>query len=245
MKPMKGFISRYTEKTLSARLSIRFILQSWEYVILEEIQHELLEAPETTYNFEVEGGNLSLPNWAKIAIGVATIGIGVIATAATGGLATPALIAGVKTALVVGTISAGTSAATTALSSILNGDNIKTTAKKMMTSAVDGFCDGFMTGGIMAGASMTYGSLLKNANGIKLGTTDKPQYGRANIGYGNPKTNGNTIISIQNKAGKSVFRLEADAINMLHMHYGKTKAAMALHRTGIIQTIVGVISGAN
>ena len=30
------------------------ILQSWEYVILEEIQHELLEAPETTYNFEVE-----------------------------------------------------------------------------------------------------------------------------------------------------------------------------------------------
>ena len=51
---MKGFISRYTEKTLAARLSIRFILQSWEYVILEEIQHELLEAPETTYNFEVE-----------------------------------------------------------------------------------------------------------------------------------------------------------------------------------------------
>ena len=26
-----------------------------EYVVLEEIQHELLESPETTYNFEVEG----------------------------------------------------------------------------------------------------------------------------------------------------------------------------------------------
>jgi len=190
-------------------------------------------------------GNLSIPNWAKIAIGVVAIGIGVIATVATGDAAVPALIAGVKTTLVIGAISAGTSAATTALSSTLNGDDIKTTAKKLIVSAVDGFCDGFMAGGIMAGASMTYGSLLKNAEGIKIGTTEKPQYGRANIGYGTPKTNGNTIISIQNNAGKSVFRLDADAINMLHMHYGKTKATMAIHRTGIIRTIAGVISGVN
>ena len=26
-----------------------------EYVVLEKIQHEILESPETTYNFEVEG----------------------------------------------------------------------------------------------------------------------------------------------------------------------------------------------
>ncbi len=100
-----------------------------------------------------------------------------------------------------------------------------------------------MSGGIMAGASMTYGSLLKNANGIKIGSTAKQRYGRVNIGYGNPATNGNTLISIQNSAGKSVFRLEADAVNMLHMHYGTTKAAMKIHRTGAIRIIAGVITG--
>ena len=26
-----------------------------EYVVVEQVQHELLESPETTYNFEVEG----------------------------------------------------------------------------------------------------------------------------------------------------------------------------------------------
>ncbi len=26
-----------------------------EYVVVEQVQHELLENPETTYNFEVEG----------------------------------------------------------------------------------------------------------------------------------------------------------------------------------------------
>ncbi len=187
-------------------------------------------------------GDWSLPNWAKVAIGVAAIAVGVIATVATGGAAAPALVAGVKTALVVGAISAGTSAATTAVTSVINGDDIKTLAKKVGNSAIDGFCDGFMTGGIMSGASMTYGSLLKNANGIKIGSTAKPQYGKVNIGYGNPATNGNTIISIQNKAGKSLFRLEADAVNMLHMHYGATKAALRIHRTGIIRTIAGVLS---
>ncbi len=191
-----------------------------------------------------DSGNFSLPNWAKITIGVAAIAIGVVVTAATGGAAAPALIAGVKTALVVGAISAGTSAATTAVTSAIKGDDIKTIAKRVGNAAIDGFCDGFMTGGIMSGASMTYGSLLKNVNGIKIGSTAKPQYGNVNIGYGNSATNGNTIISIQNNAGKSLFRLEADAVNMLHMHYGATKAALKIHRTGIINTIAGVLSGA-
>jgi len=189
-----------------------------------------------------DDGEWSLPNWAKIVIGVAAIGIGVAVTVATGGAAAPAIIAGVKTALVVGSISAGTSVAKTAVTSVVNGDDFSTFTKKAVESATDGFCDGFMSGGIMAGASMTFGLLLKGANGLQIGRTAKPQYGRANIGYGNPATNGNTLISIQNKAGKSLFRLDVDAVNLLHMHYGATKAARALHRTGIINFVIGVLS---
>lgn len=121
--------------------------------------------------------------------------------------------------------------------------SLNTFVQKASKAAVDGFCDGFMAGGIMSGLSMTYGSIMKNARGIKIGKTAKPQYGKAIIGYGNPNTNGNTLISVQNSAGKSVFRLEADAANMLHMHYGATKAAMRIHRTGIINTLLGVIIG--
>lgn len=61
---------------------------------------------------------------------------------------------------------------------------------------------------------------MKNARGIKIGKTAKPQYGKANIGYGNPNTNGNTLISVQNSAGKSVFRLEADAAYALWSYKG-------------------------
>ena len=189
-----------------------------------------------------ENGNWSLPNWAKIVIGVAAIAVGVIATAATGGAALPALIAGVKTAVVVGAISAGTNVAKTAVDSIKNGDSFDEFAEKAIDSAVDGFCDGFMTGGIMSGASMTFGSMFKNAAGFKFGTTPRPQYGRVNMGYGTPKTNGNTLLSIQNSSGKSIFRIEADACNMLHLHYGKTKSALAKHRTAIVNFIAGVFS---
>ena len=187
-------------------------------------------------------GTFSLSNLFKVAIGVAAIAVGVAVTVATGGAAGVAVAAGIKTALTVGAISAGTSAVTAAAKSVINGDDFKTAAKKVVDSAVDGFCDGFMTGEIMAGASMTYGSLLKNANGFKIGSTAKPQYGKVNVGYGNPSTNGNTIISLNNNAGKSVFRIEADAVNILHMHYGKTKAALKIHRTGIVQTVAGVLS---
>jgi len=44
------------------------------------------------------------------------------------------------------------------------------------------------------------------------------QYGRVNIGYGTPRTNGNTIISVQNNAGQSIFRLDVDALHSVHMH---------------------------
>lgn len=100
-----------------------------------------------------------------------------------------------------------------------------------------------MYSGMTSGTSMAFGAFGKHLNGLKFGTTSKSQYGKVNIGYGNPKTNGNTLISIQNNAGKTFFRLDADAQNMLHMHYGFTKSSMKIHRTAIINTAIGIMSG--
>ena len=97
------------------------------------------------------GGNLSLPNIAKIGIGAAAIGLGVLATVATGGAALPALVAGVKSACIAGAISAGTSAATTAVHSAVSGNSLSTVVRKSANAAVNGFANGFMAGGITAG----------------------------------------------------------------------------------------------
>ena len=48
--PVKGWT-----KACHLRAGDRLQLLNGEYVVVEQIQHELLEKPETTYNFEVEG----------------------------------------------------------------------------------------------------------------------------------------------------------------------------------------------
>ncbi len=188
-------------------------------------------------------GCWSLSNQDKIAIGLIAIAVGVVITVTTGGAGSPALIAGVKTALAIGAISAITEAAITGIESVVEGDSPRELFDDVGQATIDGFCDGFMVGGIISGISMSFGSLMKNATGLKIGNTAKSQYGKVNLGYGNPKTNGNTLISFQKKSGKTYFRLDVDAVNMLHMHYGSTKKAMQIHRSGIINAIAGVISG--
>ena len=48
--PVKGWTN-----ACQLRVGDIFVTLNGEYVVLEKIQHELLESPETTYNFEVEG----------------------------------------------------------------------------------------------------------------------------------------------------------------------------------------------
>jgi hypothetical protein len=48
--PVKGWT-----KACHLRAGDRLQMLNGEYVVVEQIQHELLERPETTYNFEVEG----------------------------------------------------------------------------------------------------------------------------------------------------------------------------------------------
>lgn len=189
-------------------------------------------------------GYFSISNLGKIGIGAAFIAAGVAATVLTGGAAIPALVAGVKTAVTVGAISAATSSGITAISSTLSGDNAKTVLKKTIKSDVNGFCDGLMAGGITAVASMTIGALIKNSSGIKIGRTPNPNHGRVDIGYGSfSKNGGGTLLSINNKKGSSRFRIDADSLNALHLHYGKTNRLRSIHRTGLIRSIIGGLGG--
>ena len=89
-------------------------------------------------------GHFKLPNWAKVAIGVVAIGIGVAATVATGGAAAPALIGAAKVAIA----STVTSAAVGGAIGYVNGGK-----EGLKQGLIDGAADGFMWGGITAGAS--------------------------------------------------------------------------------------------
>ena len=47
--PVKGWTS-----AVDLRAGDILVMLNGEYVVVEQVQHELLESPETTYNFEVE-----------------------------------------------------------------------------------------------------------------------------------------------------------------------------------------------
>ena len=162
------------------------------------------------------------PNWAtKIAIGIAAIVIGAAVVAATGGAAaafTGALIAGAKTAAISGAIGAAVGAGTSTVSHRVSTGSWEGAGKAAMNGAVDGFADGFMTGGITSGMGMAIGAIGKTSSGIQIGKTAKPQYGKVNAGYGTPKTNGTTLVSFQNNAGKRVFSVDFDAVHAVHMN---------------------------
>ena len=97
-------------------------------------------------------GNISLPNWAKVAIGVTAIAGLAVATALTGGVA--GVIAG---AALTGAVTGGTSGAVIgAISGGINGG---------FRGAVDGACSGFMSGSLIGGVSGAITSGLSIASG--------------------------------------------------------------------------------
>ena len=141
--------------------------------------------------FDVNG-NWSLPNWAKIAIGAAAIAVGVIATAATGGAAAPVLVASLKIAATSAAIGAVSGAGISAVNHRVSTGSWEGAGKAAVTGAIDGACDGFMWGGITAGASFT----TVAAKGIKvkeigkLKPSNKPGDGYSGVKYQAPKANG-------------------------------------------------------
>ena len=160
---------------------------------------------------------------AKLAIGTLAIAIGVGFTAATGGLALPALVAGIKAACVAGAISAGMSATSTAVKSASAGNDLSTVVNDSLNSAANGFADGFMAGGIMAGASQVASAGFKIAADLGVATGRNGGVKLGNIKILSPdapfhKNNGGTLFKI----GKS-FRIDVGSNTLLHMHIPRMK----------------------
>ena len=90
------------------------------------------------------------PKWVtEVAIGIGAIVIGAAAVAAT---------AGVKTAAISGAIGAVVGASTSVVGNRISTGSWKNSTQIALKGAVDGFASGFMTGGIMAGASQVVSS---------------------------------------------------------------------------------------
>ena len=99
------------------------------------------------------------PKWAsnlvKVGIGALAIGVGVVATIATGGAAAPVLIASVKVAATGAAVGAIVGAGTSAVNHRLATGSWDDVGEAALKGAVDGAADGFMWGGISAGATFT------------------------------------------------------------------------------------------
>ena len=178
-------------------------------------------------NFFDDDGYWKLPNWAKIAIGAAAVAIGVVATVCTGGAALPALAIGVKTALISGAVAGGTSAAVTGISSALSGDSLGIILRKSANAAVDGFSQGFMYGGIMAGSSQLLSAGFEKAAEYGVPTGRKGGFQiRENLRVFSPDSikraknhntnNGGTLIKIGSE--KNNIRIDVGSHTSLHMH---------------------------
>ena len=139
-----------------------------------------------------DNGKWSLPNWAKIAIGVTAIAAGVVVTAVTGGVAAPVLAASIKIAAVGAASGAIFGAGIGAVEHRASTGSWKGAGKSILKGAIDGACDGFMWSGISAGAAATgvalKGYKIKEIGRLKpSGKSGKGYYG---VKYGKARTRG-------------------------------------------------------
>ena len=111
-----------------------------------------------------DAGNLSLPNWAKVAIGVGIIAICAVATVATGGAAAGTLLAAVNcaaTGALVGSVTQGaigavSGAVSGAVTHRLSTGSWKGAEKAALNGAATGFMTGTITGAISGAVSSPY-----------------------------------------------------------------------------------------
>ena len=176
-------------------------------------------------------GNWSMPNRAKVAIGVGAIAIGVAATVISGGAAAPALAIGIKTAICAGVVSAGSCATIETVKSVNQGRSIADTLKNVGKAAIDGFCDGFMWGGVGFGAARSLGMITKKTHIFKRDVT----YRDNNFMFGDSEL---TVW----RHGKK-FRIDISAEKGVHYHMKTSLHGLSYHRTKYIREIYGTIVG--
>ncbi|MCM1053825.1 MAG: RHS repeat-associated core domain-containing protein [Ruminococcus sp.] len=259
----------YDEETKLYYLNSRYYNPEWgRFINIDAISGEIGEvtshnmykyANNNPINYGDEDGNKA-KWWQKVLIGVGAIAVGSIvagvaiglsagatagttfATAAALGGAKTTAVAGAKAAVTIGTVSAGTRAVKKTVQSASQGNSAKTVAKEVLSAAIDGFSTGFAVGGATTLVS-GLAAVGTHSDGLRIGKTDKEQYGRLSIGYGTQNPQGMTLINFSNKSGKSRFRVDADSRNLIHMHYGKTKSQMDIHRKTVTNIIFGIIGG--
>ena len=182
------------------------------------------ECIKDTANKAVDWAKNNKENLIKIGIGIGVAAIGVGITVATGGSALPAVIAAGKAIAISGTVSAVVSGGITATKMTINGEIQQRDAwSEVGKSMWDGFGEGVMWGGIMAGGSQIVSGALKQAAKMGLKTGKKGGinlfknikiFSPDSLRYDNA---GGTLIKIGEsfridvKVGPEVFRL-------LHMH---------------------------
>lgn len=108
-------------------------------------------------------------NICKVLIGVTFISVAAVVTVFSGGAAMPALIAMTKAALTAGLVSAAIDGSISAVSSLAKEEAVEEILANTVKSSVDGFCSGFMWGGIFAAGSQFISSTLlpKTPNNLK------------------------------------------------------------------------------
>ena len=175
------------------------------------------------------------PSWAtKVVIGVAAVVAGaaiVAATAVTGGVAAAfvgAVVTGLKAATISGAIGAAVGAGTSAFNHYSSTGSWDGVGEAVVTGVFDGFANGFMTGGIMAGGSQAISSGFKIAanagvptgrnGGIKIGNKVRV------LSPNHPKgmEPGGTLLKIGSKYKNIRFDVGTKSLFHMNIQFSKT-----------------------
>ena len=145
---------------------------------------------ETNYNIVKQEAKISFnddegdwPNLfkaiGKVAVGVAVIAVGATIATTVGAVASvgAAIMTGVKVAATVAIVSSGVRAVKKTIQAIAKKEPTKKVVEQAMTGAVNGFSDGFLGGAISSGIGLASSTYKKDVNGIKIGETEKSNYG--------------------------------------------------------------------
>ncbi|MBO5045449.1 MAG: RHS repeat-associated core domain-containing protein, partial [Clostridia bacterium] len=181
-------------------------------------------------------GNWFADNWVKITIGAAFIVGGAVVTFFTAGMGTAGLLAA-GSALLASVKAVGISMAVSAgIGTVVGG--ITGGWEGALQGFSNGLADGFMWGGIFAGSAQILGGMSKLLASRNVNFSDN-----FNWLFGNRNSQSTTLLRV-NKAGKQLFRIDADITHLWHLHYGATSALMRLHRTGIaLFSYLGIVNG--
>ena len=182
-------------------------------------------------------------NWVKVAIGAAFIVTGAAVAFFAAGMGVAGLAAA-GTALETSAKAVGMSMMISAGVGAVAG-GIKGGWEGALQGFGDGLADGFMWGGIFAGSSQILGGMSRFLRSRNVDFRDS-----TNWLFGNGNTPSTTFVRV-NKNGKQLFRIDADIQNLWHLHFGKTRAVMKIHRTklallsycGALNVIKGLFGG--